>query len=203
MNSLRSSTPWVIGSLTTLLAIVVWGQSFRWHVVGLSPYLVFPVLGLVAFSLMWSHYVVGFLKRTWFSDSDFPKYFQLTGWIVLALILLHPGILIYQRFRDGYGLPPHSYESYVAPGLAWVTILGSLSLVAFLAFELKRWFEDRGWWKYVLYVNDVAMLAIFYHGLRLGTQTHIAWYRGIWWFYGLSLVAILLFTYLTTKPRPQ
>ncbi|MGC1177068.1 MAG: hypothetical protein WA843_03270, partial [Candidatus Saccharimonadales bacterium] len=115
---------------------------------------------------------------------------------VLIFICLHPSLLIYQRFRDGYGLPPHSYESYVAPGLGWVTLLGSISWLIFIAYEFRRKFGQRSWWHYVEKAGDVAMLAIFYHSLRLGSQLQPgSWLRVIWWFYGLTLVAVLIYNY--------
>jgi len=173
----------------------VWGSSNAWHLAHLSIYQIFPVLGLLAFSIMWSHYMTGFFRKNLLKTVNLESYFRYTGYVVLLAILLHPGLLIYQRFRDGFGLPPHSYESYVAPGMAWITLLGSVSLLTFLAFELHRWFKDRSWWKYVIYAGDAAMLAIFYHGLRLGTQLHVAWFRYVWYFYGSSLMAYLIYSY--------
>ncbi len=187
---------WALVSLVTLLGIYVWGKGIGWQLSSISAYSLFPVLGLVAFSIMWSHYVVSAIRTFVNPAIDLHDFFKWTGYAVLVLILLHPGILIYQRFRDGFGLPPGSYQSYVAPGMAWLTLLGSVSLLAFLAFELKRWFDKKSWWKYVLYLNEAAMLAIFYHGLQLGTQTHIAWFRNIWWFYGISLIAVLIYSHI-------
>lgn len=190
-------------SLTvSALAIIVWGNSLQWHLAHLSAYQLFPVLGLVAFSLMWSHYISGFLNRTWFKDVNLANYFRITGYAVLGLIVLHPGLLIYQRFRDGFGLPPGSYESYVAPGMGWITLLGTVSLLIFLAYELKRWYEQRSWWRYVAYAGDAAMFAIFYHGLRLGNQLQTGWFRYVWWLYGITLAAVLLHKY-TTKHATQ
>jgi hypothetical protein len=188
--------PWTISIIVTLLAVLVWAKSLGWQFSGLSAYSLFPVLGLVAFSIMWSHYMTGFLHTTILKGVELHDFFRFTGYAVLVLILLHPGLLIYKRFRDGFGLPPGSYESYVAPSMAWLTLLGSVCLLAFLSFELKRWFENRNWWKYILLLNDAAMLGIFYHGLRLGSQTHIQWFKYIWWFYGITLVAVLLRSYV-------
>src|SRR5262249_1332982 len=99
-------------------------------------------------------------------------------------------------FHDGFGLPPGSYEHYVAPGLGWITLLGTASLLVFLAFELHRWFSKKPWWHFIPEAGDFAMLAIFYHGLRLGSSlTHQGWFRMVWWFYGLTLVIILLRSY--------
>src|SRR5437588_344845 len=69
------------------------------------------------------------------------RYFALTSYAVLVLICLHPGLLVYQRFRDGFGLPPGSVGSYVGPRLGWLTLLGLVSLLVFLAYELHRWYK--------------------------------------------------------------
>jgi len=128
-------------------------------------------------------------------------YFRYTGYVVLAAIVFHPGILIYQLFHDGYGLPPGSYSHFLAPGIEWLALLGTASLFAFLAFELHRWFGQRSWWKYVITAGDVAMVAIFYHGLRLGSQLQGGWFRAVWWLYGITLVAALVrkYTLLITQ----
>lgn len=186
---------WSLTAAVVLLAILVWGQFYDWHV-ALNAYLLFPVLGLAAYSIMWSHYIAGTAREMLGLEKDLlAKYYRLTGFAVLALICLHPGLLIYQRFRDGYGLPPHSYESYVAPGLGWVTILGTASLLVFLAYEFRGKYGKRPWWHFVAEAGDVAMLAIFYHGLRLGQQLQTGWYRYVWWFYGITLAAVLIRSY--------
>jgi hypothetical protein len=182
-------------SLTAGLAIIAWGQNMDWQLGHLSMYQLFPLLGLLAFSIMWSQYVMEAIKNYLGHGTAITSYFQYTSTVVLVLILLHPGLLIAQRFHDGYGLPPGSYESYVAPAQKWITILGSLSLLMFLAFELKRWFGDKPWWKYVLLLNDVAIVAIFYHGLRLGQDIGHSWYQGLWYVYGVVLVAVLVYKY--------
>lgn len=186
---------WTLVGAVAALAVTAWGSDLGWQLLPFSAYLWFPVLGLLAFSLMWTHYVMAALRDMTKTDrSVLQPYFKYTGYAVLFLICMHPGLLIYQRFVDGAGLPPGSYESYVAPGLGWVTILGTASLLVFLAFELHRFYSQKAWWPYVRDASDFAMLAIVYHSLRLGTNIH-GWFRGVWWFYGAVLAAILVRKY--------
>lgn len=171
---------------------MVWGESLEWQFSGLSTYQVFPVLGLLAFGLMWGHYIIAALRLYLrLERSVTAQYFQLTSMVVLAAILLHPGLLIWQLARDGLGLPPESYFRLYG----WLTILGSVSLCVFLAFELRRKFGQRSWWKYIERLNDVAMVAVYYHGLKLGTHTQIGWFKYLWYFYGLTLIAALIYLY--------
>lgn len=187
---------WSTSLIVSIIAFVAWGTTYGWKFTPLSPYQLFPLLGLLAFSIMWSHYINGAIREIMSIDGSALKlYFRLTSYAVLALICLHPGILIYQRFRDGFGLPPGSYESYVAPGLGWVTLLGSASFCVFIAYEFRRFFSERTWWHFVTEAGDLAMLAILYHGFRLGGALQRGWFRFVWLFYLIVLVAVLLRKY--------
>lgn len=192
----RAFLPWILSAVVSGLAVYVWGQSLQWQWRLVNAYLFFPVLGLLAYSIMWSHYMVGAVKHSLLKDVELANYFRYTGYVVLAAIVLHPSIFIYRLFRDGYGLPPGSYTHFVAPSMAWVVLLGTASLFVFLAFELHRWYGQKPWWKYVITAGDVAMVAIFYHGLRLGNQLHSGWFVAVWWFYGITLLAALARKYI-------
>jgi len=183
---------WTLSAVVCAVAVISWGGYYGWRFLPVDLYHVFPLLGLLAFSLMWSHYMAGTLRELLGLDKRvLARYFQSTSLAVLVLICLHPGLLIYQRFRDGYGLPPHSYETYVAHGLGWVTILGSANLLVLLAYEFHRKFGTRSWWHYVATAGDLVMLSIFYHALRLGQQLQGGWFRYVWWFYGVTLTLVL------------
>jgi len=161
---------YTLTALVILLALLAWGQGQKWQLDDLSNYALFPLLGLIAFSVMWSHYMIAAAKKGLrVEDKVTKRYFESTSFIVLFAILLHPGLLIVQLWRDGYGAPPQSYlENYVASGLKGAVLLGMIGFTIFLAFELHRWFKDRKWWRFVQYASDVGMLLIFIHGLRLG-----------------------------------
>lgn len=188
---------WGISLAAAGLAVVVWGQALDWRVIGISSYKLFPLLGLLAFSLMWSHYIASALRRHFGLDkSVLAKYFEVTSLVVLLAIVLHPGLLIWQLWRDGLGLPPGSYlQNYVAPALRWAAALGSVSWLAFIAYEFRRKFGTRKWWRFVQYASDAAMLGIFFHALNLGSHLQSGWYQYVWYFYGITLVATLLYSY--------
>lgn len=198
MNDRRSNLPtlaYLLSLTVAALTVVAWGSDLHWAFSQLSVYQFFPVLGLLAFSLMWAHYPVGTLRRVWGLDAAVTApYYRITGWAVLGLIVLHPGLLVWQLGRDGFGWPPDSYlYHFVAPGLRFSALVGTVSLFIFLAFELQRFFRQRSWWKFVNWASDLAMVGIFYHGLTLGTDLQNGWHRGLWWFYGVTLVGCLAF----------
>ena len=183
-------------SLTTgVLAIIAWGQMNDWGLTHPSLYKIFPLFGLMAFSLLLSQYIILALIR--FTRADIERvqpYFEVSGFLVLWCIMLHPGLLVWQLWRDGLGLPPESYlRNYVPPDLGWVAMLGTVSFLIFFAYEFKRVFGERSWWRWIVYLSDVAMLAVFYHGFRLGDQLQGGWYRPVWLVYGILLLASLLY----------
>ncbi len=188
---------WSLSATVAILAIIAWGGDINWKIFDVSTYQLFPVFGLLAFSLMWAHYMASAARQHLNVDREVLKQcFEVTSWLVLVLIFLHPGLLTYQLWRDGLGLPPGSVtKNYVAPGLGWVVVLAEVSLLIFLAYELRRWFDKKSWWKYVQYSSDAAMLAIFYHGLRLGGQLQGGWFRYLWFFYGITLFIVLIYKY--------
>jgi hypothetical protein len=193
-----SISAWSMSGFVSLLAFLAWGGSYGWRFDQLTTYQIFPLFGLLAFSIMWSHYAAGTLRQYLNVDKAVLKpYFAVTSYIVLVAILLHPGILIFQLFRDGMGLPPASYASYVAPGLVPIVLLGTACWFVFMGYELHRFFGDRSWWRFVQYASDVAMIGIFYHALRLGNALQGGWYVFVWYFYGITLVAMLGYGYVT------
>lgn len=194
-KALQASS-WATFTAVVLIALAAWSHDLGWHFNNLSTYQLFPLFGLLAFSIMWSHYMANALRQLFSQKmSVLSRYYKSTSFAVLALICLHPALLIIQRFRDGFGLPPGSYYSYVAPGNGWITLLGTASFFIFIAFEFRRRFGNRHWWKYVARASDFAMLAIFYHGLRLGGNLVTGWFRTVWFFYGITLVIVLIYLY--------
>ncbi len=190
---------WGLTAAVSVIALYAWWLDHNSHLSNLTVYDVFPLLGLMAFSIMWSQYVSGAMSELFeIKGKVLRTYYQYTGYAVLLLILLHPGLLIIQRFLDGYGVPPNSYKSYVEPSMQWLLFLGSASLVIFLTYELKRFFDKKSWWRYVTIAVDISMIAIFYHGLELGGQlSQNNWFRTLWVFYGVVLIVILLHKYVS------
>lgn len=187
---------WLLAIVVTGFACVVWaGERLSGN--SLSLYDLFPLLGLLAFSLMWTHYILGSLRRCLkLSAHENKLYMKLTNIAVLMLIVLHPGLLILQLYKDGLGLPPNSYlQVYTGPVVRGALVLGTIALIIFILFESKKWLQKTKWWKFVEYAQILAMIFIFYHGLTLGRELSVEWYRVTWWCYGASFLGALIYNY--------
>lgn len=188
---------WGSATAGTLLSLYVWGASLSWDISNITAYSLFPVLGLVAYSLMISHYLTSTVRVISNQPRDVVKrYLNITSTVVLICILLHPTILIYKLWATGNGLPPASYTSYVAASMIIWVYVGTLSLLAFLAYELRRKYVTKTWWKYIQYASDIAMIGIFFHGLKLGQHLQAGWFQVVWYVYGIILLGSLAYTYL-------
>lgn len=191
----------VLNFVVISLAVLAWGQPRNWSVSSL--YQLFPLFGLLAFSLMWCHYVTAAILRASSSSIKLSSYFKWTGYAVLALILLHPGLLIYQLWSDGQGLPPFSYVDYVGQASKLAVILGSVSLLCFLLYETKSWLSKTVVWPYIVALSDIAMMLIVIHGLKLGSSLQSGWYKTVWVIYGVVLIACILGRLVYSKPTDK
>ena len=178
--------------LVIALAFVVWWPSTG----NLTTYSLFPIFGLVAFTLMWTHYIAGAL-RTYFKlpESVLRLHFQITGYLVLFCILAHPLLLETQLYLDGLGLPYQSIPTvYTATTERLAIIAGIMALVCFLLFELYRFFKNRSWWKYIEWANIAAMGLILWHGFTLGGELRQPWFQIIWAGYSVTFIAAITYS---------
>lgn len=178
---------WLLSILVVALALFVWWPATK----NLNSYTLFPIFGLIAFSLMWVHYVTGALRRYFgVGPETFTRHLQITGYIVLFCILAHPGIFDFQLYLDGLGLPFQAIPQVYPRAIEQIAILaGVTALGIFLFFELHRFFKDRKWWRFVEWANILAMGLILWHGFTLGGELRQPWFQGIWLFYAVSFVA--------------
>ncbi len=154
----------------------------------------FPLIGLWAFGLMWSHFLVAGLKRRWPEAIDYRFYYQFTGVVVLALILLHPGLLIYQGQINDFDA-----VDYVGRNRHFYVLLAYFAISVFLLYEVVDRFRQKSavqrYWPLVKAFNIAAFVAIYFHSIFLGQHLQNGWLRSLWLFYGLSAVVFIIDSY--------
>jgi len=184
---------WLLSAVVVGLAIAVWLPEPDDEI---TAYVLFPVFGIIAFSLMWTHYIGGAVRRYLGLDKTvLHRQFMITSYAVLFCILVHPALLELQLYLDGLGLPLESLPIVYPEGIERLAILaGATALICFLFYELHRFFSDRSWWKYVEWANVGAMLLILWHGFTLGGELGTGWFRALWFFYGISFIAAVIYS---------
>ena len=188
---------WSLTVFVSTISVINWGNAISWDIDSLSMLTIFPLLGLIAFSIMWSHYIVSAMRQYLkINKTVLKNYIEITGFIVLFLIILHPALLSIGLFRSGLGLPPGSYTNgYIMPGASWATFLGTLSLLIFLAYELRRKFSNKSWWKYISFATDAGMVAVIVHALKLGQNLQAGFLKYVWYFYAITFLVTIIYLY--------
>ena len=72
------------------IPLYVWGESFQWDFSLLSTFIIFPLLGLLAFNIMWIQVVVVAFEKHFKKNINLDHFFAKTGIAVLILFLAHP-----------------------------------------------------------------------------------------------------------------
>lgn len=176
---------WSVTIVSALLAVIAWAQSLAVSLDRATIYDIFTVFGILAFSIMWAHYMVGLAARHYQIDKTYLKrYYSWSALAVLGALLLHPGLLMWQLWRDGVGLP----INYVAPDMRLFLILGQIAFLLFIAYEFHRKFESRSWWHYVERASDLAMILVLVHGYQLGKDRLPDWFMALWLVYGAAFL---------------
>ncbi len=189
-------TAWLLLSAVILIPLFLWLTIYQWRPV-ISPLAVFPLLGVWAWSIMWTHYVYGALHI------QFPRTFavqhtydRLSAWLVLLLIILHPALLAWEQKNQLSILPPESFYAYVSPSLELYILFGSVGLLLFLSYEFFNRLRTkpllRRHWFWVSLSQVGAMILIFVHGLRIGQTVLSGWGEVYWFVLGVSLLPALI-----------
>lgn len=192
LNRLCRYSPWLLATGVLVFPAVLWLHFYRWEP-PLQPLAVFPLLGVWAWSLMWTHYIYGALRIRWPHHFHEQKaYDRITAWLVLLLILLHPFLLAWGQKQRTQLLPPESFLAYVPPEMELFITFGTIGLVLFLAYEvfgrLRQREIFRRNWLWISLSQVLAMGLIFVHALQVGQTVLSGWGSGYWIVLGVLLV---------------
>ena len=194
-TNLKNNYRWVVITMLILLPLLSWLNIYNFQP-QLTARAIFPLLGVWAWLIMWTHYVFWWFEKRNKSIKPSQKYNQISMQLVLVLILLHPGLLAWEQYRLFGLLPPDSFTLYVAPELQVFVSMGSLALLLFLVYEVTQRLRNSDWFKrqrgWVSISQAVAMTLVFIHGIMIGDTVLHSWMLGIWVFLGVMLTPLLL-----------
>lgn len=184
--------PWVLFVPVIVLPYIAWSQRLNWNYSEVNAYLLFPLLGLWAWGIMWTHYAYGGLRLV---NNNLQKnrfYSKFTGVLVLFLILMHPGLLALEQWENTSTLPPQSFYSYVASSQKLFVVFGSIALIIFLSFEVFERIKSKPLvtknWKWISLSQVIAMTLIFIHAMAIGNTLNSGWIEYFWVMLGALLI---------------
>ncbi len=192
LNSKSKLLPWLFLLVVTLLPLLVWASNLGWRLKSVTTLTLFPFLGLWAWSIMWTHYAYGSLRIVYPELQKNKIYSKITGYLVLGLILLHPGIVALSQWKFQHKLPPGSYYGYVDSSMKLFIVFGAIALLTLLSFDVFERLKHKAIvqrnWHWVSFSQMLAMLLIFVHSLELGQTFSSSWFE----FYWVALGALLI-----------
>lgn len=146
----------------------------------------FPLIGLIAFFLVWTQIMIGSLRPLW--QQLFPgivRWHRTIGIFVLLFALLHPLLLIF-----GIGLTSFLDLNFVAPGLvAWVWV-GEIQLFLIVVTALTALMRRVTWlrrqWRLIHLLNYIIFCLVWPHSWFLGTDVAHTPLRYLWYWYAAT-----------------
>ncbi len=191
-HNLSYYVPWLLFGIVLIVPFLGWLNTYEWNPVFTARSL-FPLLGVWAWSIMWTHYAYGYLRLT--SPEVFKKneaYSRVSAWFVLAFLLLHPLLLAWSQFQALGLFPTESYYVGVAPTLRIFVTFGLIALPIFLSYEIFMRLRGANWvkriWGWISLTQITAMVLIFTHGISIGQTVLRGWTLGYWILLGVLLV---------------
>lgn len=173
--------------------VLVWKQTVTINLDSSLLRTIFPVLGLIAYMIMWLHIIGGAFETKLNRYIDFDYFLYWSSYIVLGLLILHPLIFIVN-----FGFPQFSgIFNFGSGSFIWLGILGWLMLITYdirKAFSNQIFFKRH--WGAIQFLSTAGFYVIFFHSLFLGHNLGSGPLRTAWILFGISGVLASVYTYL-------
>ncbi|MEK9158056.1 MAG: hypothetical protein AAB638_02645, partial [Patescibacteria group bacterium] len=103
---------------------------------------VFPIFGILAFTLLWLHSMSGVFEPWLRKNFDFDRFVNTTSFLILICIILHPLLLLINYGFDFNKINLYWDAKYIRLGvIGWILLI---SYELFTPFK-KRDFCSRNW----------------------------------------------------------
>lgn len=187
---------YLVQSLFLLPSILYWLSKQDWSLASLNAFSIFPLLGLLAFTIMWFHLMVAALIKLKPKMFDYSDFYRKTSNAVLALIIAHPLLLIYKSIQNST-----SAFDYAGDNGKVFIVFGSVALLLFLAYEVVDRLRDKpilkNNWQFVIAANRIGFVLVYVHGLQVGQHLQSGWLKALWIFYGITTAIYFVWSYST------
>lgn len=187
-----SAFAWLVFSIVAGASVYEWGNNLNWELDSITTYSLFPLLGLLAWSIMWTHYFIPLIASLNPKLKASHVYKRSTAYVALFLILMHPGLLAFAQWQNQQLLPPSSFIDYVGKANILMIVIAELALLTFISFELLIRLKNHPFvkrhWIWVSFSQMIAMILIFVHSLALGQNLQSGPFKFYWLGLGLLMI---------------
>ena len=151
---------------------------------------IFPLFGLLAFTLLWLHAISGVFEEWLRKQIDFDFFVRWSSLVIFFSIILHPLLLLI--------LVKFNFLA-IYKGAPLAIALGVVGLLLLLTYDIGKALQKHDFfirnWRGILIVSSIGTILIFFHSLTLGSDLQSGFLRGLWIFYGTTAVLATIYTY--------
>jgi len=152
---------------------------------------IFPLLGILAFTLLWLHTISGVFEPWLRKLFDFDLFVQVTSIIIFVSFVLHPFLLlIYSDF---------SFTKVFSYADLYYIRLGIIGFLLLITYDIGKFLKKYDFfvrnWDTILVVSTVGFLFTFPHSLVIGSDLQSGTLRVVWIFYGVTAILSTIYTY--------
>ena len=181
----------IFAGLAVLYPLWVVGNNTNWSLDSSFVLNLFPLFGILAFTLLWLHVISGVFEPWLRQYIDFDRFVQNTSLLIFVSIILHPLLLL---IPVGFNFTLiFTYGKFYI----WLAIIGWLLLITYDIgkFLKKKYnFFVRNWTK-ILLISNVGFVLTFFHSLSIGGNLQSGPLRIVWIFYGITAILGIIYTY--------
>jgi predicted ferric reductase len=154
-----------------------------------SARLLFPLVGLYAFTLLWTQLIIGpnaiLFRKTLAKISLFH---HRQGIFIFLLVIAHPTLILI-----AYGLTQYLGHKFLPRQLVIYAFLGTLALGLLILTVLTAVFSRlsllRAKWRVFHYLNYAIFALIWIHSWNLGSDIQSTNLKYLWMFFGVTALA--------------
>jgi hypothetical protein len=156
---------------------------------------IFPLLGILAASLLWVHSISGVFENWIRKHINFDAFISTTATIILISMLLHPILLL---ISFGFNLS----QIFTSFGHLDDIFIGLCALILLLSYDVGKYLKKHGSnffannWNWILIISNVGFLLVFIHSLAIGGDLQSGAVRVVWKSYGITALLAIVYTYL-------
>ena len=152
---------------------------------------IFPLLGILAFTLLWLHSISGVFESWLRKYFDFDQFIYTTSTLIFISFVLHPFLLlIYSDFSFT------RVFSYADMRYLWLGVIGFLLLIT---YDIGKFLKNHNFfvrnWDKILVISTIGFLLTFFHSLVIGSDLQSGTLRIVWIFYGITAILSTIYTY--------
>ncbi len=193
----------ILGSaLAVVIPIAIHIRNVSWGDSSLTAAL-FPVFGLLAFTLLWLHAISGVFEEWLRERFNFDSFIHWSALVILISIILHPLLLLILVRFNIEAILTSIRNPWILAGVTGLTLL----LTYDIGKALKRHDFFVRHWNKILIISNIGFILIFFHSLNIGHTLQTGFMRELWIFYGVTAILALIYTYgfkrFLAQKRPE